>query len=174
MNTELPSSEQVLWSGSPVRYPVFDQQDAYLVPFSILFCGFAIFWESNAVRLRAPFFFLIWGLPFLAIGLYISVGRLVVRQIMMRSVVYTITNLRIIMRWNGMANERERSRYLAHLEPPIVSESGDGVGTIRFGSASPFQFSGQQRRGWGGQDLFVLYAIRDARSVRDIILTARR
>jgi len=173
VNIELPSSEHVLWSGSPVRYPVFDRQDAVLVPVSILWFGFAIFWETTAVQMAAPFFFEVWGVPFLVIGFYMSIGRLIVRQVMLRSAVYTVTNLRIIMQWNGLANERERSRYLDHLEPPILAESDDGVGTIRFGSASPFQFNLQQRRGWLGQDLFVLYAIPNARSVRDIILTAR-
>ena len=174
VDTELPSSEHVLWSGSPARYPVFDRQDAVLIPFSIFWFGFAIFWETTAVKSGAPFVFDVWGVPFLVIGLYMSIGRLVVRQIMLRSAVYTVTNLRIIMRWTGLANQRERSRYLEHLEPPVLVESDDGVGTIRFGSVSPFQFNPQQRRGWLGQDLFVLYAIPDARSVRDIILTARR
>jgi hypothetical protein len=174
VDIELSPSEDVLWTGSPVRYPVFDRQDAFLVPVSIFFFGFAIVWETIALRSGAPFFFDLWGLPFIAIGFYLAIGRLLVRQIMLRSVVYTITNQRIIMRWTGMGNERERSRYLDHLEPPVVAESDDGVGTIRFGSANPFQFSPQQRRGWPGQDLFVLYAIRDVRSVRDIILAARR
>jgi hypothetical protein len=174
VNTELPSSEHVLWTGSPVRYPVFDRQDAFLVPFSILWFGFAIFWEAMALKSAAPFFFVLWGLLFVVIGCYLCVGRLIVRQIMLRSVVYTITDQRIIMRWKGMGNERETSRYLDHLEPPILAESDDGVGTIRFGSASPFQFNPQQRRGWLGQDLFVLYAIPHARSVRDTILATRK
>jgi hypothetical protein len=174
VDIELSPSEDVLWTGSPVRYPVFDRQDAFLVPFSILWFAFAIFWEVTAARSGAPFFFDIWGLPFIVFGFYLSVGRLAVRQIMLRSVVYTITNQRIIMRWKGMGNERERSRYLDHLEPPILAESDDGVGTIRFGLVGLFQFNSQQARGWPGQDPFVLYAIPGARSVRDTILAARK
>lgn len=171
VNTDSSFSEDVLWSGSPVRYPLFDRQDAFFVPFSILWCGFAIFWETTALTSGAPIFFAVWGLMFVVIGLYSVVGRLIVRQVMLRRVVYTITNRRVIMRWNG---QREQSRYLDHLEPPTLAESDDGVGTIRFGSTNPFHFNPQQRRGWLGQDLFVLYAIPQARSVRDIILAARK
>jgi len=156
VNIELPSSEHVLWSGSPVRYPVFDRQDAVLVPVSILWFGFAIFWETTAVQMAATVLLRGLGRAVPGLGFYMSIGRLIVRQVMLRSAVYTVTNLRIIMQWNGLANERERSRLPSIISNrPILAESDDGFGTIRFGSASPFQFNLQQRRGWLGQDLFV-------------------
>lgn len=98
VDTELPSSEQVLWSDSPARYPLLDRQDAFLIPFSILW--------------------FVWGLVFVAIDLCMTVGRLFVRQVMLRRVGNTNTNRRIIIRGTG---QREESRYLSHPEPQARS-----------------------------------------------------
>lgn len=174
MDTEL-ASEHVLWRGSPVRHPAFDRVDVFLVPFSIVWLGFFVFWEKTAVRNGEPAFFLIWGIPFLCFGLYLNIGRFAARQIRLRSSVYTITDQRLIVRWNGWGQPREHSIYLKHLEPPQVTETDDGVGTIRFGSGNLFDYSGANRsprRGWNG-DPFTIYAIRDVDTVLDLLVENR-
>ena len=43
--------EQILWSGGPADGVLFFPRDALLIPFSVFWLGFAIFWESSVVAL---------------------------------------------------------------------------------------------------------------------------
>ena len=45
---ELTSGESVLWAGQPNPRIIFHKDDLYLIPFSLLWGGFAIFWEAGA------------------------------------------------------------------------------------------------------------------------------
>jgi hypothetical protein len=41
--------ESVVWSGSPPQGLRFHSQDTFLIPFSLFWGGFAIFWETIAI-----------------------------------------------------------------------------------------------------------------------------
>ncbi len=75
LTRHLDSDERLLWSGAPGGGLRLRRSDIFMIPFSILWGGFAIFWESLALRHNAPLFFLVWGLPFVALGLQMMVGR---------------------------------------------------------------------------------------------------
>lgn len=49
VQSELMSEESVLWTGRPDPRVVFHSDDWYLVPFSLLWGGFAIFWETGVL-----------------------------------------------------------------------------------------------------------------------------
>lgn len=70
---ELMPEEKVVWSGAPGIK--FQSKDLVLIPFSLLWTGFAVFWEATVIRGRAPALFALWGIPFVLVGAYITVGR---------------------------------------------------------------------------------------------------
>jgi hypothetical protein len=74
VQASLLPDEEVLWSGKPDPSALLTKRDAFFIPLSILWAGFAVFWEWSVVAMGAPVLFTIWGIPFVAFGLYISPG----------------------------------------------------------------------------------------------------
>jgi hypothetical protein len=71
---EVGLQEQLLWSGQPGRGLALRSGDVMMIPFSLIWGGFAIFWEYIAIRSNDPFMWL-WGIPFVLYGLHLIVGR---------------------------------------------------------------------------------------------------
>jgi hypothetical protein len=65
----------VLWTGSPVRHPVFDSSDRLAVPGAIFGVAFMVFWMTTVVETGAPAFFLVAGSLGLAWTVYLLLGR---------------------------------------------------------------------------------------------------
>ena len=76
-NIEFPLSrgERLLWSGAPRQGIAFRQSDLFQIPFTLLWGGFALFWNVAVWAGDGPIFFRLWGLPFLLVGVYMVVGR---------------------------------------------------------------------------------------------------
>ena len=75
LRKELAPNEKLLWNGTPLLGVRFRSTDLFMIPFSIMWCGFAIFWEYSVVNSPAPIFMALWGIPFILIGLYFAFGR---------------------------------------------------------------------------------------------------
>jgi hypothetical protein len=71
----LQPDEHLLWYGRPRQGLHFAPQDVYQVPFSLLWGGFAMFWEGTVLLRGAPWFFAMWGIPFVGMGVHLIVGR---------------------------------------------------------------------------------------------------
>lgn len=96
---ELQSGERVLWEEAPDGRRWLQPQDALLIPFSLMWGGFAIFWEASALYSPSPGDSIIaplWGIPFVPLGLYLIVGRLVVRRWLLGHTAYALTDRRAI------------------------------------------------------------------------------
>ena len=119
-----------------------------MIPFSLVWCGFAIFWTYSATRARGtPVFFDLWGLMFVCVGLYFVFGRFAEDIIRRRKTSYGMTGDRVLI-LSGVF-----SRELKSIQPRAVSEisltmHSDGTGTIVFGTPLPGRAGAY--RGWPG------------------------
>ena len=134
---QLSSGEKLVWSGQPRAGIQLRGSDAFVIPFSILWCGFAIFWESMVVRKGAPVFMRLWGIPFVLVGLYFVFGRFIVDAMVRGKTFYGISNERIII-ITGLFSQEIKSLNLRTLTDVSLSERSDGSGTITFGRCIPW------------------------------------
>ena len=164
----LSDGEVILWKGKPEKGHVFTPQDAFMIPFSILWCGFAIFWETTVITSGAPFFFKLWGIPFVCVGLYMVFGRFLWTAYVRKNTAYVITTRRIIRSRRG----RVDSMSARSMPPMHATVHKDGTGTIRFGENSYFRY---RRNSFDPNDgLFVLENIPDVIRVQRIIENMER
>ncbi|MBR6115689.1 MAG: hypothetical protein IKQ10_11045 [Oscillospiraceae bacterium] len=122
--------EQVLWQGKPERYSLLEKSDWFMIPFSIMWGGFVVFWEVSVILTGAPLLFKLWGIPFVCVGLYITVGRFFRKQYCLRRTVYAVTDRRILRKVGKRVDILEKNA----LPPMSVEYSKYGTGTIRFGT----------------------------------------
>ena len=135
-NSELGAGEKVVWSGQPAN-KLFTTADFFLVPFSVLWCGFAIFWESMATGDGAPVFFPVFGGMFVLAGLYFVFGRFIYKSYKQKRSYYAVTNKRVII-LQDTGGSKITSAYITQI-PSIEKKIGsDGVGSITFGNSAPY------------------------------------
>jgi hypothetical protein len=171
----LDPGERLLWSGRPRPGIRLRAQDAFLIPFSLLWCGFAIFWETSVLRRNAPLFFGIWGIPFVLMGLYIVLGRFFVDAKARERTVYGVTNERILF-VGGLLARQIKSLPIRNLADVTLTERRDGSGTIVFGQL-PFRLDFFPMGSWPGGRRSMPPSfdfIEHARDVYDVIRSAQR
>ena len=140
------------------------------IPFSLLWGGFACFWEWSAFQSGAPVFFRLWGLPFVLIGLYLVAGRFFVDAFLRSKTCYALTTERAIIVRGGFTN-RTTSLQLRALADVSLVESPGGVGTITFGTAVPW-WAGSP--GWPGSRYRFAPSFDSIADVRKVYDTLRR
>lgn len=134
VQNELLLNENIIWQGTPSLSKTFTKSDIFLVPFSIFWGGFAIFWFIAATT--AGGMFGLFGIPFVIVGLYFIFGRFIVKKAVKRKTIYAITDIRVlIIRINSSGIKKSVSSAAIRT---ISSESNscdkNGIGTIIFGS----------------------------------------
>lgn len=137
--------ERILWSGLPAQGLFFTSRDIFLIPFSLLWCGFAIFWTYAATSQGAPLFLAAWGTMFVCIGLFFVFGRFAVDAWLRRRISYAVTDKRILIA-RAAPFSNFTSIDLEHL--PDVQLTGEGAkrGSLRFGAAT--SIFGKLGTGW--------------------------
>ena len=184
ISSELDAGEKLLWRGQPRQGILFRSSDIFLIPFSLLWGGFAIFWEISALSLtsrhgaNAPdmvrYIFPLWGVPFVAAGLYLIFGRFFVDSAQRSKTAYGITDRRVIIR-SGLFTRTTKSLNLRTLSDVTLSERADGSGTITLGPTVGFysRFYGTSWPGMGRNLAPCLDTIGDAKSVYEILRRAQ-
>lgn len=131
---ELFAGERVLWSGRPKSGIVFTGFDAVLIPFSMVWLGFTIHIASFArsgfdLRSSAVTTF------FLAIGLYMAIGRFIVDWSYRSRLQYIITTQRIVI-ISHFFGKAAHSIGRAHVKSLRLQAFRDGTGTIHLAPSS--------------------------------------
>lgn len=103
-----------------------------MIPFSFLWGGFAILWEYSVIEEGAQFFFMLFGVPFVLVGLYIMFGRFYVEARQRSKTYYGVSNERVII-VSGLLRKQVQSINLRTLADISLSESSNGRGSISFG-----------------------------------------
>jgi hypothetical protein len=168
----IPADETVRWSGAPPAGLLFRRSDFVQIPFSLLWCGFAVFWETSVVRLGAPLFMQLWGVPFVIAGVYFVAGRFVWDAYVRARTRYVVTDRAAYVVTGGF---RGGTRRIAGdlLCDVSVERNQDGTGTLRFGPAPPPAW---RARGmpWDTTPVNGFEAIRDLDAAYAAVLAAQR
>lgn len=93
----LEAGEKLIWWGTPKHGIVFRQRDMFLIPFSVLWAGFAFFWEGTATLAHTPLIVKIWGVPFVLMGCYFLIGRFFHDAWRRSRTIYGLTSQRIVI-----------------------------------------------------------------------------
>lgn len=171
ISSALAPGEQLLWTGRPRAGLLLQISDIYMIPLSALWAGFAFFWEYMAVRGGAPFFFELWGVPFVAIGLYILVGRFFYDAASRGSTTYGLTSKRVIIITTLFGN-RQVTVPLDQMSDVNLSVNGDRSGTITFGTPLPAYASVFGRANRAAPPALTM--IEDVQNVYDMIIAAQQ
>jgi len=181
---ELLKDEQIQWTGQPETSVLFSRADIFLVPFSFMWGGFTIFWEAGVLFTRsesgqgAPFFFALFGIPFVLMGLYMIFGRFIWKNYRKKRTYYAVTNKRIIVLTETL-NRSVQAEFIDKISSLNKSVRRDGIGSVRFGSsnmtAAMYGNTGMDFFGsFYGPDVPVFYDIKDANQVYETVNNIRR
>ncbi len=139
---ELERDEQLLWTGRPGQGIHFRMLDVLLVPFSMLWGGFAFFWEFNVAKsifaaerasdsmggLFSVLFLSVGGFFCLA-GCYIIFGRFLLDWYRRRNTFYAITGERVLIA-STFFQKSYKSYFFDKLDTLKLNEGKNSRGTI--------------------------------------------
>ena len=150
--------------------------DAYMIPFSLLWGGFAIFWETSVLHMSGPNaeFMSFWGIPFVLTGLYLIVGRFFVDAAIRARTLYGLTNRRAII-ISGLFSRTINSLSLRTLTDISLQVRSDRRGTILLARPLPYSSWSSGMR-WPGGSQYSTPAfemIPEAEAVHDQLLEAQ-
>jgi hypothetical protein len=162
---DLLPGERVLWTGRPDASRLLNHTDVFLVPFSLLWGGFALafFVEAMTGRVADGVITTIFGSFFALFGLYFIVGRFFVKAFRRRHTYYAVTDRRVLI-LTDLWSRSAHAALIGHI-PTIQKRSrANGAGSLRFGSGGAFAQMYEDT----GLELFGLFWAAPAPSFLDI------
>jgi len=182
LQSELTPGESLLWAGMPNPGVIFHSDDWTMIPFSLLWGGFSIFWEAGALGFwgmgkgghAAPDFFVLWGVPFVVIGQYMIRGRFVYDGWLKRRTYHGLT---IAVCWFLQEGWKRKTSSIYIEAIPTITREGGAIGTIWFGPRYPvIAGRGQKTRSmsrFSVGDVPVLADIDDVDSIYQLVMSLK-
>lgn len=170
IRNELSSGELLLWSGRPRQGILLRGSDVYMIPFSLLWGGFAFFWEYSAYKSGAPPFFLLFGGFFTIIGIYFIFGRFVADSMKRKGTYYGVTHDRVLI-LSEFPTYKLKSLNLRTFSDITLTNRSDGSGSIIFGTQHTMT-SRMDGISWPGMEQYqspMFEFIENAKTVYEII-----
>ena len=175
----LDAGERLLWSGQPKQGVRLQASDVFLIPFSLMWGGFALFWEAGVLGLfplnqgrgpasQPPVFMALWGIPFVCVGLYMMVGRFFGDAAQRRRTWYAITDRRVII-YKKFFSSSITSLDYGQLNGVNLVERGDRSGDITFGATGFMTGAAGWNQSRRAPAVPGFYLLPDARPVYDQI-----
>ena len=140
IKNQLTPDEKIIWEGKPDKKSfLFMGPSWFIIPFTFLWFGFALFWEITAWVSGAPTFFLLFGGLFVAMGFYIAIGRFFVAGKEYDNLYYVLTDKRALIQ-QGISNLEFQSVDLKKVSDIELHLKSTGKGDIVFGSKGVMRF----------------------------------
>jgi hypothetical protein len=166
----LRPGERVFWSGQPNSRDYALQGGCFLIAFTTVWFGFAVFWETIALLGGAPIPFLLFGALFVSIGSYFAFGRLWVAYREARRTTYAVTSDRVLF----VSGSRSQSELAVDALPSLrMDRRRKGRGVIWFSDPGPWGNWMSMWPGYGAPRPLAFYAIDDVDRVFELIRQAR-
>jgi hypothetical protein len=135
---DLESQERIVWSGRPRQGLVFRALDSIMVPLTWMWGVVVFVGEFLAITRGAPLCFVLMGIPFVLMGLYVTVGRFITDAKERERTYYALTDKRIIIVTGLFARKVSTIDFKSLPELNIIFHTG-GRGTILFGSSQDYR-----------------------------------
>ncbi len=178
---DLLQGESIQWSGQPDPSINLSKGDVFLIPFSLFFLGFSVFWLEGVVSATsanpekmggAIIFFYLVGSVFAIFGFYLAFGRFIYKKWKKSKTYYALTNKRALILTLTFGRKLDGA-FLDRLVAINKSVRSGGSGTLYFGNPSwmttAYGNSGMDFfTGFYSGDVPSFYDIHDADSVYDL------
>ena len=148
IQNHLLPGEDILWDGQPNLSRAFNAGSAGISIFGIIWLGFSLFWTVMAFAMtRASgtpdifsFLFPLFGLPFVAIGVFMVFFAPAKQKEKNQSTYYYVTNKRIIIHVDTRKSPVFNSLFFKDIQGVQIIKNRDNTGNIVF---TPMIFAGQ-------------------------------
>jgi hypothetical protein len=137
---DLNPGEHLLWTGRPRQGIYLQVTDIFMIPFSLMWGGFAFFWEymvlTKVPKTGHGLLFPLWGIPFCLAGIYIIIGRFFYGAYVRKNSYYAITNVRVLIKKFSLWGVQLITFELTNLPQLTVTTAANGLTTVEFGQRS--------------------------------------
>jgi hypothetical protein len=129
IRSKLDDGEQLLRSGRPRQGLVLQPTDIVTIPVSLLWGGFAFYWEYEVVTTHQFWVLQLWGIPFVLLGLFLVVGRFFTDAYIRGQTSYGLSDKRAII----ARGSTTQSIPLSDLTGVALTANADKSGTVILG-----------------------------------------